>query len=49
LLLVTGRRWAHYNSGSMTGRGGNLALDPVDFLDLHPDEYKFTAVRVRVR
>lgn len=38
LILVTGRRWAHYNSGSMTRRGGNLALDPVDFLDLHPDD-----------
>ncbi|AVV45710.1 formate dehydrogenase subunit alpha [Streptomyces sp. ID05-04B] len=38
LLLVTGRRWAHYNSGSMTRRGGNLALDPVDHLDLHPDD-----------
>ncbi|MCL6735148.1 formate dehydrogenase subunit alpha [Streptomyces neyagawaensis] len=38
LVLVTGRRWAHYNSGSMTRRGGNLALDPVDFLDIHPDD-----------
>ncbi|MER6092297.1 formate dehydrogenase subunit alpha [Streptomyces bluensis] len=38
LLLVTGRRWAHYNSGSMTRRGGNLALDPVDFLDVHTDD-----------
>ncbi|MYS31867.1 molybdopterin-dependent oxidoreductase, partial [Streptomyces sp. SID7804] len=38
LVLVTGRRWAHYNSGSMTRRGGNLALDPVDFLDLHSDD-----------
>ncbi|MGQ5228173.1 formate dehydrogenase subunit alpha [Streptomyces sp. yara] len=38
LVLVTGRRWAHYNSGSMTRRGGNLTLDPVDFLDLHPDD-----------
>ncbi|WKX69003.1 molybdopterin oxidoreductase family protein [Streptomyces sp. XD-27] len=38
LILVTGRRWAHYNSGSMTRRGGNLRLDPVDFLDLHPDD-----------
>ncbi|MFF7795650.1 formate dehydrogenase subunit alpha [Streptomyces sp. NPDC007991] len=38
LILVTGRRWAHYNSGSMTRRGSNLALDPVDFLDLHPDD-----------
>ncbi|MEU0398387.1 formate dehydrogenase subunit alpha [Streptomyces sp. NPDC006208] len=45
LVLVTGRRWAHYNSGSMTRRGGNLALDPVDFLDLNPDD----AVRYDVR
>ncbi|MGW2638875.1 formate dehydrogenase subunit alpha [Streptomyces sp. NPDC001348] len=45
LLLVTGRRWAHYNSGSMTRRGGNLALDPVDLLDLHPDD----ALRYGVR
>ncbi|WP_369226938.1 formate dehydrogenase subunit alpha [Streptomyces sp. R39] len=45
LLLVTGRRWAHYNSGSMTRRGGNLTLDPVDHLDLHPDD----AARYNVR
>lgn len=45
LVLVTGRRWAHCNSGSMTRRGGNLALEPVDVLDLHPDE----AVRYGVR
>ncbi|GAA2287354.1 formate dehydrogenase subunit alpha [Nonomuraea roseoviolacea subsp. roseoviolacea] len=38
LLLVTGRRWAHYNSGSMTRRGGNLLLDGTDRLDLHPDD-----------
>ncbi|QKV90600.1 formate dehydrogenase subunit alpha [Streptomyces sp. NA02950] len=38
LILVTGRRWAHYNSGSMTRRGGNLAIDPVDHLDVHPDD-----------
>ncbi|WP_329317046.1 formate dehydrogenase subunit alpha [Streptomyces sp. NBC_01262] len=38
LILITGRRWAHYNSGSMTRRGGNLQLGPVDFLDLHPDD-----------
>ncbi|WP_107407519.1 formate dehydrogenase subunit alpha [Streptomyces griseus] len=38
LVLVTGRRWAHYNSGSMTRRDGNLQLDPVDFLDLHPHD-----------
>ncbi|QNS02291.1 formate dehydrogenase subunit alpha [Streptomyces xanthii] len=36
LLLVTGRRWAHYNSGSMTRRGGNLLLDGQGRLDLHP-------------
>ncbi|MBK3624708.1 formate dehydrogenase subunit alpha [Streptomyces sp. MBT49] len=45
LLLVTGRRWAHYNSGSMTRRGGNLALDPVDHLDLHPDDAARYAIR----
>ncbi|MFF9062077.1 formate dehydrogenase subunit alpha [Streptomyces sp. NPDC014882] len=45
LLLVTGRRWAHYNSGSMTRRGGNLALDPVDHLDLHPDDAARYGVR----
>ncbi|MFF5187348.1 formate dehydrogenase subunit alpha [Streptomyces sp. NPDC000345] len=45
LLLVTGRRWAHYNSGSMTRHGGNLALDPVDFLDLHPDDAHRYGVR----
>ncbi|MFG3441114.1 formate dehydrogenase subunit alpha [Nonomuraea sp. NPDC047897] len=38
LILVTGRRWAHYNSGSMTRRGGNLRLDATDRLDLHPDD-----------
>lgn len=36
LVLVTGRRWAHYNSGSMTRRTGNLQLDPEDRLDVHP-------------
>ncbi|AKH86845.1 formate dehydrogenase [Streptomyces sp. CNQ-509] len=44
LLMVTGRRWAHYNSGSMTRRGGNLALDQVDVLDLHPAD----AARYRI-
>jgi formate dehydrogenase major subunit len=38
LILVTGRRWAHYNSGSMTRRSGNLALDGTDVLDIHPDD-----------
>jgi formate dehydrogenase alpha subunit len=36
LILITGRRWAHYNSGSMTRRTGNLQLDATDWLDLHP-------------
>ncbi|GGL58054.1 formate dehydrogenase subunit alpha [Planomonospora parontospora subsp. antibiotica] len=36
LVLVTGRRWAHYNSGNMTRRTGNLRLEAVDRLDLHP-------------
>ncbi|MEU9836463.1 formate dehydrogenase subunit alpha [Streptosporangium sp. NPDC048047] len=36
LVMVTGRRWAHYNSGTMTRRTGNLLLDPDDRLDLHP-------------
>ncbi len=34
LILVTGRRWAHYNSGSMTRRSANIRLDGVDRLDL---------------
>jgi formate dehydrogenase major subunit len=38
LLLVTGRRLAHYNCGSMTRRTDNLRLDPVDHLDVHPDD-----------
>ncbi|MFD0373759.1 formate dehydrogenase subunit alpha [Streptomyces sp. NPDC127112] len=38
LVLVTGRRWAHYNSGSMTRRSGNLGLARADLLDLHPDD-----------
>ncbi|MGW1246184.1 formate dehydrogenase subunit alpha [Streptomyces sp. NPDC002535] len=45
LVLVTGRRWAHYNSGSMTRRGGNLLLDASDHLDLHPED----AARLGVR
>ncbi|MGW0750523.1 formate dehydrogenase subunit alpha [Streptomyces sp. NPDC002587] len=45
LILVTGRSWAHYNSGSMTRRGGNLGLDAVDHIDIHPDD----AVRHGIR
>ncbi|GAA4236654.1 hypothetical protein GCM10023075_59930 [Streptosporangium album] len=36
LILVTGRRWAHYNSGSMTRRTPNIRLAATDWLDLHP-------------
>lgn len=45
LVLVTGRRWAHYNSGSMTRRSGNLGLDPVDHVDLHPDDAARRGIR----
>jgi predicted molibdopterin-dependent oxidoreductase YjgC len=45
LVLITGRRLAHYNTGSMTRRTDNLALEPVDLLDVHPDD----AARHRVR
>ncbi|WP_285589773.1 formate dehydrogenase subunit alpha [Herbidospora sp. NBRC 101105] len=36
VILVTGRRWAHYNSGGMTRRTDNLRLDGTDRLDVHP-------------
>ncbi|MGW1193343.1 formate dehydrogenase subunit alpha [Streptomyces sp. NPDC002559] len=45
LLLVTGRRWAHYNSGSMTRRGANLLLDNRGSLDLHPEDAARYGVR----
>ncbi|NUU21442.1 MAG: formate dehydrogenase subunit alpha [Streptomycetaceae bacterium] len=45
LILVTGRRWAHYNSGGMTRRGTNLELSPHGVLDVHTDD----AVRYGVR
>ncbi|MGW3044012.1 formate dehydrogenase subunit alpha [Kitasatospora sp. NPDC001159] len=38
LVLVTGRRLMHYNSGSMTRRTDNLRLAPLDQLDIHPDD-----------
>ncbi|MBL8111938.1 MAG: formate dehydrogenase subunit alpha [Acidobacteria bacterium] len=38
LLLVTGRILAHYNSGSMTRRGGNDTIHPRDVLSIHPDD-----------
>ncbi|MEV0593322.1 formate dehydrogenase subunit alpha [Nonomuraea cavernae] len=36
LILITGRRWAHYNSGNMTRRSGTIELAPSDHIDLHP-------------
>jgi len=38
LTLITGRRLAHYNSGTMTRRTANLALMPDERLELHPDD-----------
>ncbi|MEO3741852.1 formate dehydrogenase subunit alpha [Plantactinospora sp. B5E13] len=37
-VLVTGRRLAHYNSGSMSRRTPNLDLFPREVLDVHPDD-----------
>ena len=36
--MITGRRLAHYNSGTMTRRTPNLELAPEEALDLHPDD-----------
>jgi formate dehydrogenase major subunit len=38
LVLVTGRRLAHYNAGTMTRRTANLELLPAERLELHPDD-----------
>lgn len=38
LVMVTGRRWAHYNSGGMTRRTDNIRLDGDDRVDVHPDD-----------
>ncbi|GII94384.1 formate dehydrogenase subunit alpha [Sinosporangium siamense] len=45
LILITGRRWAHYNSGSMTRRSGNIRLDATERLDVHPADARRHAVR----
>lgn len=37
-VLITGRRLAHYNSGTMTRRTPNRDLVPHELLDLHPDD-----------
>ncbi len=39
LILVTGRRLAHYNNGSMTRRcKGLAALEPEEVVEVHPDD-----------
>ncbi|MFZ5766220.1 MAG: formate dehydrogenase subunit alpha [Thermodesulfobacteriota bacterium] len=39
LILITGRRLAHYNNGSMTRRcRGLLGLVPEETLEIHPDD-----------
>ena len=38
LLLITGRVLAHYNSGSMTRRTPNAALEPADRLQMNPQD-----------
>ncbi|MBA3007008.1 MAG: formate dehydrogenase subunit alpha [Proteobacteria bacterium] len=39
LTLVTGRRLAHYNNGSMTRRcQGLAALEPEEIAEIHPDD-----------
>jgi formate dehydrogenase major subunit len=38
LILVTGRRLAHYNAGTMTRRTGNVELMDADVLEIHPDD-----------
>jgi formate dehydrogenase alpha subunit len=38
LILITGRRLQHYNSGSMTRRTGNLELVDREWLEIHPDD-----------
>ena len=38
ILLVTGRRLEHYNSGTMTRRTADLELVPEELIELHPDD-----------
>lgn len=37
-VLITGRRLVHYNAGTMTRRTANLALQPRECVDIHPDD-----------
>ncbi|WP_328531095.1 hypothetical protein OG984_08220 [Nocardioides sp. NBC_00368] len=36
--LITGRRLAHYNAGTMTRRTPNVEIAPAEHLDIHPDD-----------
>lgn len=45
LVLVTGRRLEHYNSGSMTRRTGNLVLVPQELLEISPQDAERLGVR----
>jgi formate dehydrogenase alpha subunit len=38
LILITGRRLAHYNAGTMTRRTKNLELQDGDWLEIHPED-----------
>jgi len=53
LILITGRRLAHYNAGTMTRRTRNLELQDGDWLEIHPDDaarlWIATGDRVSVR
>ncbi|MEU8003690.1 formate dehydrogenase subunit alpha [Catellatospora sp. NPDC049111] len=37
-VLITGRRLVRYNAGTMTRRTPNLALQPRESVDIHPDD-----------
>ncbi|MEO3859914.1 formate dehydrogenase subunit alpha [Acrocarpospora sp. B8E8] len=45
LILITGRRWAHYNSGSMTRRTANLRIDADESIDVHPADAARSGLR----
>jgi formate dehydrogenase alpha subunit len=38
VILITGRRLQHYNSGTMTRRTGNVELVDSEWLEIHPDD-----------
>lgn len=37
-ILVTGRQLAHYNSGTQTRRTGNVELQPMDLVEINPED-----------